>query len=779
MHGYETRMSFRRPILAVTVALTCTACPPVVDGPAPEIVDPLLHVDTHIGTAGGGFGQPQTFVGASMPFGFVRPGPDTAGDLPREVAGFAHTSGYWYLDGFIEGFSQLHLSGTGIEDLGNVLLMPTFGMSPSKTREEGYRQRFRHANETTEAGYYAVTLDDTGVFVELTADTFAGVHRYTFPDERPSAPMVIVDVSHGLGRPGALSAYVQIESERGLVWGEMMSAGRFTGEEDAFPVFFSIEFTPPPVAVGTFDENVLSEGSTDANGPEIGAYLTFADDVDVVVAKVGISFIDVMQAHANREVLDVRTFDDVKEQTQGVWRDALSAVEVVDVGPASSDDVTAFYTALYHSLLFPTRVSEPTVDGARYIGVDRLRHDDDGSPQFTDFSMWDTYRTLHPLLTLLRPAEARAFATSILRMAAQHGSLPRWPLAVNETGVMLGTPASIILADTFLRGAQGFDVDDALAWMKDDAESTPGRTTRVTHQACVASGHCPSDVVGRSVASAIEWGAADFALANLCRATGDAACVETFAPRATLVRGHFDARVGFFRARGSDGVFPPTEDFDPSDFTDEFAEGNAWQYLYAAPYDTHGLVELLGGREAFVEKTRALFDLSMATPPRYVVDEVRAMDPYYWHGNEPDLHAAHMFTLAGSPDDTARAVRWIRETKYGPEPDDLDGNDDAGTLSAWLVLAALGLFPLPGSDVWILNAPFFDDVTIARSTFPLRITASRESADAIYVSEVRIDGRAHDRMTLRHADLAAARELAFVVVDEPAGFGEGQVLGAE
>jgi predicted alpha-1,2-mannosidase len=774
--GRSSRSSSLTPVVALAMAIATGAC---TDGPAEPflVVDPLLHVDTHIGTAGGGFGQPQTFVGAAVPFGMVRPGPDTAGELPRDITGFAHTSGYWYLDAFIEGFSQLHLSGTGIEDFGNVLVMPTFGMTSEKTNEDGYRQRFRHATETTEAGLYAVTLDDTGIRAELTTASHAAVHRYTFPLERPSAPVIIVDVSHGIGRPGATDADLTITLADGLVEGSMMSAGRFTGTDGAFPVFFSLAFDPAPERVGVFDGNTLYDDETARDGAEIGTYLTFAEGTESVTVRVGMSFIDLPQARTNRATVDDKSFDTVHEEARTAWRDVLERIRIVDDGSGTADDHTVFYTGLYHSLLFPTGISEADAEGirARYMGLDRVVHDDDGVPHFTDFSMWDTYRTAHPLYALFVPEQASAFATSILRMADEYGSLPRWPLAVNETGTMLGTPASIIFADTYLRGARDFDVERALAWMKDDADSTPGRTTRVTHALCVTTGHCPSETVGRSVASAIEWGAADFALAQLCRALDDDACASLYAERATLVRGHFDPAVGFFRARAEDGTFPSSTAFDPTAFTDEYAEGNAWQYLYAAPYDTHGLVELLGGASAFVEKTRTLFDLSEATPPRYVVDEVRAMDPYYWHGNEPDLHAPFMFSLAGAPDEAARAVSWIRQTKYSARPEGLDGNDDAGALSSWIVLAALGIFPLPGSDVWILTAPFFDDITIERASGALTITTERESASSIYIRSIAIDGVRHDDIVVTHDVLERASRVHFVLSDAPAGFAPGQL----
>ncbi len=714
-----------------------------------------MFVDPTIGTGGGGWGQPQVFVGASLPFGMAKVGPDTSDDFSRELMGFAHTSGYWFNDRYIDGFSHLHLHGTGIEDLGTLLLMPTAGMSPQKTQEDGYRQAYRHDDETAAAGLYQVTLED-GIAVALTASQNAGAQRHTFPDDTED-PVLIIDVSHGIGRNGTTDAEVTADLATGLIEGRLRSAGRFTGTDRAFDIFFSLRLTPPPRAVGTWDEFGLHDDETSAAGADIGLYAHLAEPVQRT--DVGLSLIDLDQARQNRGQTEGRTIDDIAAAARDAWRPLL---DVAHLG--ATEDPTArtiFTTALYHALLCPTDYAE----GGRYRGLDRAVHD--GDTFYSELSMWDTYRTAHPLYAWLFPERAADMAGSILTMAAQHGGLPRWPLAINETGTMLGSPASIILADTWLRGADTFDTDQALAVMLDDAESGRG----AGYAACRAEGFCPREQMGRPVAHAAEWGWADFAIGQVLAHLDDDRA-DDFRQRARLVRGHFDPVAGFFRGRNLDGSFdrPDDDGFDPTKMDEDYAEGAAWHYLYAAPYDLPGLVEGLGGRDAFLATTRSFFDQAMATPPRYLIDEIRQPDPYYWHGNEPDLHAVFTLSMAGAPADTAKYLAWIRATKYDASPWGLDGNDDAGTLSAWYVLSALGLFPLPGSDLWILVPPLFHQVTL-----PSGLTIST-TGTGDYITGVTLDGAAHDRAWLTHAELADATTLVFALGAAPTGWGQADPL---
>jgi predicted alpha-1,2-mannosidase len=739
----------RRSLLLLAIPLL--ACEPAVEPPG---YDPVADVDPTIGTAGGGWAQPQVFVGATLPFGMVRLGPDTSGDLPRGLIGFAHTSGYWYQDPFIDGFSHLHLSGTGMEDLGTLLVMPSSGIDSGRVDEDGYRQPYDHADEKAVAGKYEVVLG-SDVHVELSATHHAGIHRYTFPVDE-AEPVLILDVGHGIGRPGALDAEVTVNPETGAVEGFLLNAGRFTGEDNAFPIHFSLTLDPAPAAFGAWNAGTLEPGATTTTGPDIGLWAELSSTE--VTVRAGFSLIDLEQARTNRAEVDERSLDDVASEAEASWRDALSTIEL----EAELDDTPRriLTTALYHSILTPTNYSE----GGRYMGLDRAVHDDEGVPFFSDLSMWDTYRTAHPLYALLYPAQAEAASTSILRMVEQDGRLPRWPLAVNETGTMLGSPASIILADAYLRGATGFDTGQALDAMITDAESGRGDG----YARCLELGFCPREEVGRATAHAVEWGWADFAIAELAAALGDARAAD-FSRRSQLPRGHLD-ETGFFRGRNADGSFDPIGDFDPTLMGDDYAEGNAWHYLFSAPYDLVGLIDGLGGKDAFLAKADEMFDLAAATPPKYLVDEFRQPDPYYWHGNEPPLHGAFVYSLAGEPAKTADRVRWILDEKYADDPWGLEGNDDAGTLSAWYVLASVGLFPLPGSDVWILVPPV-TDLTLHRRAGPLRV---RSEGEGRYIGRVLRDGAPHDRAWISHAELAETDVLTFEMADSAGEFGRAQ-----
>jgi predicted alpha-1,2-mannosidase len=747
-------------VLALSLAAGCPA-------PEPEpLGDPLLDVDPLIGSGGGGWAQPQVFVGATTPFGLVRAGPDTTGYLGADSAGFAHTSGYWYLDDQIDGFSQLHLSGTGVEDLGNFLVTVVDGMTAAKTTESGYRQRFSHDTEEASPGRYAVTLEDTGVRAELTATPHAALHRYTLPADL-AEPALLLDVGHGIGRPGALDGEVSITSDD-TVEGWMDNAGRFTGEERAFRIYFSMTLDPAPASWGTWSAGALTPGADAASGADIGAWAELAAGTDEVVVRIGVSLIDVEQARTNRAQVDGRGYDEVLEETRSSWRALLDKAGVRGGAPMAR---RIFYSGLYHSAIMPTLMSEPSGGGGyRYTGVDREVRDDEGTRFYSDLSMWDTYRTAHPLFSLLWPEHANAFATSIVRMTEQHGSLPRWPLLVNETGTMLGSPATIVLSDTWQRGVRDFDIEQAIVDMKADADHVDGVTSRPTHAACVAAGYCPRDEVGRAVASAIEWGWADFALSELLHARGESDEAFHYSDRAKIPRGHFDPETGFYRGRTEAG-FDPAEDFDAELLSDDYAEGNAWHYLYAAPYDVAGLVEGFGSKEAFLDKTRELFERAEVTPPKYLTDEFRQPDPYYWHGNEPDLHAAFTFSLLGEPAETARWVDWIRREKYDDTPWGLEGNDDGGTLSSWYALAAMGLFPLPGTDMWLLVPPSFDDITLQLATGDVRIVTERAAPTDGYIESVWLDGVEVMPAWLRHAELAGASELRFVLSATPTEFG--------
>ena len=724
---------------------------------APTWADPLASVDPFIGTDGMGFNQGQTFVGPTLPFGMVKPGPDSGGFLTRKASSWAHTSGYWYADNQIEGFSQLHFSGTGIEDYGNFLFMPTDGMNGDKTDEGGYREKFSHDDEEASPGHYGVTFLESRIRVDLGATAHAAHHRYNFPDT-VAAPAVLVDVGHGIGDYPALDGGVTVDAAAGTIEGWMLSAGRFTGEANAFPVHFSAKFSKPFATQGVWQGESFLPGTAQAEGTKIGAWVEF-DSPGKVEVQIGVSYIDLEQARVNRAELDDQSFEETRLASESAWKEHLGAIEILG---GTKRQQRIFYTSLYHSALMPTQMSE----GDRYVGLDGEVHTESDFTYYSDMSMWDTYRTLHPLMSLLYPKRALDFAKTLLAMREDHGKMVRWPLATNETGTMVGTPASIILADTALRGVDGFDLAKALEVAVEDADGLEGVTTRPP--ACVEHGYCPSDEVGRATSLTLEYGWADFAIANLADAIGQPDIASDFRERAGAYKAHWDPEVGFFRGVNTTGSWA-IQDFDSQLQSGDYVEGNAWHYLWAIPFDVIGGSELFGGRQAFVDRLTSFFETSRDTPTP-VAGIVTMPDEYYWHGNEPDIHAAFLFALAGVPGLGGQWVDWVRETRYDDAPIGLAGNDDAGTLSAWYVFSSLGIYPLAGSDIYVLAPPIWNESILHLPGGDLRIVAKRAKASDLVLQRATLNGQELDNPWVTHSEIAAGGELVLEMSAEPSNW---------
>jgi predicted alpha-1,2-mannosidase len=761
MFDAAPRRTARAPACVALLALALTACR--AEPTTTVAFEPIDWVDARIGSGGAGYGQGQAFPGATRPFGMVKPGPDTSGPLLGDL-GFAHTAGYWYPDDTIFGFSQTHLHGTGVEDYGHVLVMPATGERALATKKDDFAQPFDHADELVRPGYYAVTLGADRTRVELTATRHAALHRYTYAPGAAS-PSILVDLGHGMGRDAAPDAALDIDPSTGEISGWLDSAGRFTGASRAFRVYFSLVPDVAPVEHGVVEARRRTSGGVRATGGRAGAFLRF--EARQVVVTIGISLIDVASARANRATGAIG-FEAARAEAEAEWRGLLDRV-VVEGAPAPL--MRAFYSALYRSFLLPTELSE--ADG-RYVGLDRAIGRADGFRYLTDLSLWDTYRTLHPLYTLIAPDAQADVARSLIAMGRAHGALPRWPLAVNETGTMLGSPATIVLAES---AAKGIELDEAAAFEAAlaDAEYRPGRTIRGNHSACVELGFCPADEMNGSVARAVEFGWADFALSTWAARRGDTRTATTMAARAPIFAAHFDAGSRFLRGRSRDGRWVDVPE-DRTEWTEEFVEGNAWHYLFSAMYGVPALAEAFGGVEPLLARLDELFELSERTPTPIAIQEgqFEGPHPYYWHGNEPDLHAAFVYALAGAPDRGARWIRWVQDSQYTDLPDGLAGNDDAGTLSAWLVLSSLGLYPLAGSELWLLSAPRFDRAVLKTAAGRLVIEATGAGP---YVVGVRLDGQPITRPWLRHRQLLGP-EVRLVIerAEAPAGWGAGPPL---
>lgn len=721
------------PLLAACGATwTGEPVPPVF----PEAPDPVADVNPMIGTGGPGYRVGSSSPAATTPFGLVKLGPDTA--LEWGGIDAQHCSGYFYDDTYIDGFSHVRLHGTGVADYGTVLVMPLLdtdgtGVPDTMRSPDDWREGFSHTNETAEPGYYAVTLNN-GIRAELTASPHAGYHRYTFPTG--SVGTVVFDLEHVLGGGGA-GAEVNLDPTTGDLSGWMLDQGSFVGGYGGFRTYFYVH-----VAEGFTSSGSWSEGN------DVGAWI--ASPTQTLTLDVGISLVSVDEAKANLTAENLGDFDAQVEAARAAWEAPLQKFELVD---ATDDERALFYTSVYHLLQMPTTQSD--VDGG-YLGFDQAVHTDPGFTFYSDMSLWDTYRTANPAYMLFYPEQARDFASSLVTMAAQGGALPRWPAASGESGSMLGLPANVVLAETALKGIDGWDQDagfaDAVGLTLGDIRGTPSDPP--DPDTLEQYGYLPSDQFGTSVAWVQEVAWADNAVGLWAQKRGEAQTAARLAWRSRFWKNLYDPDVGFFHARLADGSFAPLT--SETDWSEEYAEGNAWQYLWLAAQPAE-LAEVLGGTGPARDRLTTFFTNADAE------GLVTGPAAYYWQGNEPDLHAAFLFALWGDPDSTGTWQRWVEDERYANAPDGLAGNDDGGTLAAWYVFSTLGIYPLAGTDTYVIGVPRY---TAAR--FAVTDPATGEDAGwfSIYrdgtgdhVKQVTLNGVVITRPYLHHAELTAGGEL--------------------
>jgi predicted alpha-1,2-mannosidase len=755
---------FSSPLLFTLILFGCPTVEPEPDPePEPRSLRPVEYVDPLIGSGGLGFGIAAAFPGATTPFGFVRLGPDTSLDgigLP-----VMHAAGYWYEDTHIEGFGHLHLHGTGVTDYGNVFFMPTLGMDSSKTEEKGYLQAFGHEDEVVEAGYYAVTLDDTDIRVELSSTLHAGIQRYTFPASDEA--VVLLDLAHALGDGYVDVSEVSVDPDHAEITGYIHNVGEFTSRVGGVDIYFVSRFSRTPSSYGTWtgEQITVEPGSGHEEGDDIGAWFAFAtEEGEQIEVRTGISVIDLdhARAHLDTEIPLTLDFDDVRQWSEDTWDAELS---VIQVEGGTEDQKVIFYTALYHALMMPTTWTE---DGGDYTGFDNDVHFADGWTYYTDLSLWDTFRTEHPLLTLIAPERQSDMVRSMERMLAQGGGIPQWALATGDTGSMIGTPADQVIAETYLKGLRGYDVDALYDEMYAHATGPVEHGNRGCIEHYRSLGYCPYDLQDDASSKTLEYANNDYSVALLADALGHGDDADELFAQALSYTEIFNPATGFFQGRDAAGEWLP--DFDPEYFTEDWTEASAWQYLWHVQHDPEGLADLLGGREAAVAKLEELMELTVDWHDDY--EDSLVPPPYYWHGNEPDMHATYLFSAWGRPDLAQQWMRYVLDFNYGTGPDGMVGNDDCGTLSSWYVFSAMGLYPVAGTTGYWVGAPLFEKMTIHRDAGDVVITADGISSDSIYVQSLTLGGQEVTQPLLDHADLADGGTLAFVMGDAPSSWGQ-------
>jgi predicted alpha-1,2-mannosidase len=736
-----------------------TMCdPPVADAPdAPPRAAPaprIQWVNPFIGTGGIGFGVGSTYPGAARPFGMIHPSPDTS--TGRDATGFSHCAGYAYDDKYIEGFSLTHANGMGVPDYGTVGIMPVIGMTADKTKQSVRHQRFSKEREFASPGYYAVTLDDTNVEVELTAADRVGVFRMTFPPS--SDAQVLVDLGHALASGMEMKGgRVEVKPQTAELGGFVHLSGDYSGRYGGMDVFFAARFSRPFATYGVWKAGQLFASETTREGADAGAYFGFdtASNASVEL-RVAVSFVDEDHARQNLAAEDA-DFDTTRKATEAAWEKALG---VAEIEARSEREFRMFYTALYHALLMPTLASD--ADGS-YRGIDHQVHQTGSFRYYTDFSLWDTFHTLHPLLTLLYPSWQNDMLQSLAAMGRDGGVMPRWPLGAGETGGMVGDSAAIVFADSYVKGVRDFSLREPYDVMKRQALGKPpaGAVTngRDGVEDYIRLGYVPIEGNSSSASKTLEYAYDDFALAQLADALGEAGDRDTFLKRSKSYANLHDPASGFLVGRHADGSFPP---LSPTSFEDYYAEGDAWQYSFYAPHDVAGLAEKMGGRAQFLDKLEQLFTRSACKPK-----VVGLPQPYYWQGNEIDLFAPWTFSALDDWTRTSRWTRWVMESQYGDGPDGLPGNDDSGTMSAWYVFGALGFFPLAGSDLYFLGSP-----TLTRATLHLRggdlvVEAPEARPRTRFAASATLNGQALARPRITHAQIATGATLHVTLRDTP------------
>ncbi|PPJ41327.1 MULTISPECIES: GH92 family glycosyl hydrolase [unclassified Pseudoxanthomonas] len=735
-------------------------------------------VDPFIGTGGEG----HTYPGATVPYGMVQLSPDTR--IQPRKDGYGWAAGYRYDDTTIVGFSHTHFSGTGHSDLGDLLLMPTTGelkldRGDPDTPRSGYTSRFRHATETAQPGYYAVTLDDHQVRAELTASLRVGMHRYTFPKGRPAH--VVLDLRTSMyDYPGKVSwSRVRVRPD-GTVTGFRETRGWAPGRQLYFAVRFSQPITgyqlhnteqdipykgfPPP---GEKDPRQRAQ----IEGRQLVAAFDVAPPVgQPLLVKVAISPVSEEGAIAN---LDAESpgwdFDGMRSAAKQQWRDALGAIEARGT-PAQR---TSFYTALYHTLLGPTLFMDS--DG-RYRGPDNAVHQTKGWTNYSTFSLWDTYRALHPLTTLVQPEQrTNDFVNSLLasRRESPYGVLPVWSFHGLETWCMIGYHAVPVIADAYMKGIRGYDADEALQAMVASANHGPYDGIAAYREL----GYVPIDEEGEAASKTLEYAYDDWTIAQMAQAMGKRDVADAFNRRADNWKNAFDPATGFMRARKRDGAF--REPFDPaaSGYGTDYTEGNAWQYSWYVPQDIAGMAKAHGGSDKLLERIDAVFDAKVDPAVFEHMEDITGLIGWYAHGNEPSHHVAYLYAYAGQPWRTQARLKQIMDTQYAPRPDGLAGNDDLGQMSAWYVFTSLGFYPVtPGSNQYVLGRPFLPRATLHLPNGK-RFTVVADGLDDAhpYVGGITLDGKPLDRTYLEHAEILAGGELRFTMQAAPQRTRVGQL----
>lgn len=767
----------------VAVISLLTAMPMLThteESSAIQVNDVTQWVDPFIGTGGDG----HTFPGAVVPFGMVQLSPDTAavsrGSDPQSEI-YKHSAGYHYDDKTITGFSHTHFSGTGHSDLGDLLIMPMTGKAHVEAGSEtdpdsGYRSRFNHNAEKASPGYYSVELSDYKIKAELTTTARTGMHRYTFKENEQAHVLLDLTASIYNFKNKVIWSDVRVIDNQTLL--AYRSTNGWAKQRD---MYFAIKFSRPFDSIELINQDNSryrcngcltkkgSKPSTIVNsaiqytaGKAIKVLTHFKDaNTEPLMVKVGLSAVSRKNALENLITENPGwDFDDVKLQAKKQWQEQLSVVQA----KGKKSEKRQLYTALYHALQAPSIYQD--VNG-QYRGVDGEIHQADGFENYTLFSLWDTYRALHPLLTYIAPDKVPNMINSMLAHYQQSydNMLPIWSFQAHETWTMIGYHAVSVIADAYLKGIRDFDSELALKAMTDTANNP--KYDAIPEY--IKRGYVPMDKLSESVSITLEYAYNDYTIARMAEAMGKKYIAKTFYQRAQSYKNLFDPSVGFMRGKNSEGVWNPDFDAEDAKLMGPFTEGNSFQYTFYVPHDVNTLIDLIGGDKAFEERLDLLFNKELSHEKIKEHEDIAGLIGQYAHGNEPSHHIAYLYNYAGKPWRTQERIRQIMDTLSSDQPDGLAGNDDVGQMSAWYVFSAMGFYPVaPGDLSYAIGAPQLPEISLNLAngkTFTVK--ANKLSKKNKFIKSARLNGKPLNRSFITHDDIINGGTLTFVMSNIP------------
>ncbi|HOW31106.1 MAG TPA: GH92 family glycosyl hydrolase [Bacteroidales bacterium] len=753
-------------------AQSIASAPPTIT----DAQDYCNYVNPFIGTLRMG----HTFPGAAVPFGMVQLSPET-NNPPMFINGkynpdvYKYCSGYQYDDNTIFGFSHTHFSGTGHSDLGDFLVMPTTGklnLEPGDAAKprSGYHSQFNHANEKASPGYYSVLLDDYSILAELTATERVGFHQYTFP--KTDSAHIILDLVSNIYPYDEKNVwtFVRVENDSTVTGFRTTSGWARTRT-----LYFVMKFSKPFVSYGhkKYDKTPYkgfyrrfneSENFPEMAGRQIRAWFNFkAASNEKIRVKFALSAVSVEGAMKNLDAeIPHWDFDKVKAGSHDKWNRELSKVRVLTTTP---EDMVTFYTALYHTMLSPVVFED--VDG-QYRGLDQEIHTSDGFTNYTIFSLWDTYRALHPLFNILQPGRNADMINSMLAHYSQsvHHMLPMWSHYANENWCMIGYHAVSVLADAMAKGITGFDRTKAL-------EASVSTSTREYFDGLdeyMGKGYVPEDKSSSSVSKTLEFAYDDWCIAQMAKAAGDNTMYHEYLKRSNNFENHYSPASVFLRPRLADGSWK--QPFDPLDTHGQgYIEGNAWTYSLFVPHNIPRLIGMNGGNKKFIAHLDSLFTMKLDDKYIEKTEDITrdGIIGNYVQGNEPGHHIPYLYNYAGTPWKTQERVRMIMNTMYGNKADGLCGNDDAGQMSAWYVFSALGFYPVvPGSDEYAIGSPAIVQATVSlENGKTFTVNTVNQASGNVYVQKVLLNDKELKRNYLTHNDITDGGTITFYMSAKP------------